>query len=211
MSAIDDPESEILSEFAAQAVKAMQRGRQEEFDRVRFVAPKVLSFDEDAIVAAGQGSLISEELSPEIVFSAWDCARFRPRYQADSTTGRSPDQQAREVGDTPVIGRVSDSWNRFWFTPWSTKLTILPRLAVCLVAAFWMLSFLPGLDAWFSEQGWLPRSLAASLINVDQTPTWQQWSPLWWTDSTVVYFAWLLVGNGHRAVGCLRESADASV
>jgi hypothetical protein len=71
MSAIDDPESEILSDIAAQAVKAMQRGRQEEFDRVRFLAPKVLSFDEDAIVAAGQGSLISGELSPEIVFSAW--------------------------------------------------------------------------------------------------------------------------------------------
>jgi hypothetical protein len=69
--ALDDPESDVLSEIAAQAVIATQQADQDTYDQIRLVAPKVLSFDENSIVAAGQAAFISDELSREVVFSGW--------------------------------------------------------------------------------------------------------------------------------------------
>jgi hypothetical protein len=95
-----------------------------------------------------------------------------------------------------MIHSLCAGWNQFWFAPRAAKRTTLPRMAICTVAAAWMLSFLFSADAWFSDQGWLSRSLAASLIDADQTPTWQQWSPLWWTGSSTVISIWLVIGIG---------------
>ena len=70
--ATEQPESEILSDIAVQLVRnaASQSARRQRFQAIRLVAPKVLSYDEDAQVASGQLDLGAEVLAPTIVFEA---------------------------------------------------------------------------------------------------------------------------------------------
>lgn len=70
--ATEQPDSEILSDIAVQLVRsaAAQSARRQNFRAIRLVAPKVLSYDEDAQVASGQLDLDADLLAPTIVFEA---------------------------------------------------------------------------------------------------------------------------------------------
>lgn len=91
---------------------------------------------------------------------------------------------------TPII----EGWNRYWFHPRELTAVNPLRIGICVVAALWLGSFLPHVNAWFGQSGFLSTRLAASLINFEGSARWQHWSPLWFTDSLAVYYAWLVIG-----------------
>ncbi len=70
----------------------------------------------------------------------------------------------------------------------------LPRVAICLVAAFWFVSFWSSAAAWLSADGLLAQPLSERMLNADQIPVWQAWSPLWLAQSAGVLYGWLAVG-----------------
>ena len=69
-AAVGNPESEILSDIASRLVHVADGQRRAPVEAIRFVAPKVLSYDEDAIVVDGQGDMLADQLAPAIVYSA---------------------------------------------------------------------------------------------------------------------------------------------
>lgn len=87
-----------------------------------------------------------------------------------------------------------EDWERFWFAPRPRSLVVPVRIALCLTAAVWFASFLSSAAAWFAPSGLLNHSLSAQLLQFDQSPGWQNWSPLWFSDSSGLHQAWLLAG-----------------
>ncbi len=70
MVATNQPDSEILADIAARLVELAEKREQQTFQGIRFIAPKVLSYDEDALLASGQSTKHDEELLSTIVYSA---------------------------------------------------------------------------------------------------------------------------------------------
>jgi hypothetical protein len=68
--ASEQPDSEILSDIAASAVRYAEQRSGQTYRAIRWVAPKILSYDEDALVRTGQLIEGEGELSPQIVYSA---------------------------------------------------------------------------------------------------------------------------------------------
>lgn len=50
---------------------------------------------------------------------------------------------------------VGGGWNRFWFTPSTSRGLSILRIAVGALALVWQLSFTADLLRWFGPQGWL--------------------------------------------------------
>ncbi len=64
------PSSDVLPELAAQVLRSAQaQGQVEQASEIRFYQPHVLSFDEDLVVAEGQGEFISSTLSGEVLYA----------------------------------------------------------------------------------------------------------------------------------------------
>jgi hypothetical protein len=95
-----------------------------------------------------------------------------------------------------LLVRPVEAWSRFWFAPTTARQNTRVRVAICLVAALWFFSFLglESVEKWFGADGILNHSLSARLIEFEETPRWQHWSPLWWTQEVLVYQAWLAAG-----------------
>ncbi len=67
---VDQPESEMLSDIGAQLVLFVQKHTKKPVSAIRFVAPSVLSFDQDRLLSTGQAALIQGDIEQQIVFSA---------------------------------------------------------------------------------------------------------------------------------------------
>lgn len=102
-----------------------------------------------------------------------------------------------------MMRELRQDWNRFWFSPRPGNGLRVVRCAVCAVAAVWFLSFLPAVDAWFAKEGVLPTAVGRQLMQFDETPLWQNWSPLWISDN-----GWLV--RGWLVIGCLLSAWGAS-
>lgn len=97
---------------------------------------------------------------------------------------------------TQLFVEPARAWNRFWFAP-VRGIAIAPvRAAICIVTALWLWSFMgvDDLGLWFGERGLLDHSMSALLIEFEETPHWQHWSPLWWTSSLLAHQTWLVTG-----------------
>ena len=107
----NEPESELLSEFASQCVRHLEATESnksadlrndessEAITEIRFIQPHVLSFDEALIVAEGQEELIAEELSPEILYHGYV-------VRIGSEIGLIPaEDSSRTAKPIPVTGR----------------------------------------------------------------------------------------------------------
>lgn len=68
--AIEQPDSEILSDIAARLVVIAEEQTGNSFRAVRLITPRVLSYDQDARVFSGASSLEDDELSPTVVYRA---------------------------------------------------------------------------------------------------------------------------------------------
>lgn len=90
--------------------------------------------------------------------------------------------------------KVVRGWEHFWFTPSDVRLSAVVRMAICIVTAAWFASFLPAINGWFGGAGVLTNDLSAKLIRFEETSTWQQWSPLWWSESGAVHQMWVGMG-----------------
>lgn len=56
------------------------------------------------------------------------------------------------------------------------------------------MSFWPELGSWFGPDGLLSAELGSKLVAFEEIARWQVWSPLWWTDSLLVYQCWIVLG-----------------
>lgn len=65
---VDQPESELLADVLAHFAGVIEERQSKELDAIRLVAPKVLSYDEDALVAGGEPA--SESFEQEIAYKA---------------------------------------------------------------------------------------------------------------------------------------------
>lgn len=65
-----DPESEILSDFAAQAVQLAESQSSERYQAVRLLSTKVLSYDEDLALAGNLRDPTDESFQPSVLYSA---------------------------------------------------------------------------------------------------------------------------------------------
>lgn len=97
-----------------------------------------------------------------------------------------------------------EGWNTFWFAPQPLRGLILPRVIICLVTACWFASFWTLVPAWFTDSGLLSNSLSQRLLASESISRWQQWSPLWWTESAGVLRGWLLMGIVLSMMGAIR-------
>jgi hypothetical protein len=68
--AADQPDSEILSDIAARLVEMAEKRSDKPFGSIRLIAPRVLSYDEDASVNSGESTLEDDTLAPTIVYRA---------------------------------------------------------------------------------------------------------------------------------------------
>lgn len=71
--AIEQPDSEVLPEFARQALKHLQNASNANLSslgQVRFFQPHPMNFDEAAIADRGQASLIEEQLTGRTIYAA---------------------------------------------------------------------------------------------------------------------------------------------
>ncbi len=68
--ATDQPDSEILSDIVARLVVIAERQTGRTFRAVRLRTPKVLSYDDDALLASGQTSLQDNDPSVEVAYRA---------------------------------------------------------------------------------------------------------------------------------------------
>lgn len=93
-----------------------------------------------------------------------------------------------------MMRAVFDRWNSFWFDPRPRSAMTLPRVAICLVAALWFASFWSSASAWLSTDGLLTHPISERLLAADQIAAWQAWSPLWWSQSASLIYAWLAAG-----------------
>lgn len=93
-----------------------------------------------------------------------------------------------------MMRSIFNDWNRFWFSSRPTRSLVPVRLALCLVAAAWFGSFISHASAWFGTDGLLDASVSQKLLEFDQSPGWQNWSPLWLSDSSALHSAWLFIG-----------------
>lgn len=66
----DQPDSEMLTELSFQMLRHVEAREKKSFDAVRWLRPHVPTFDEDAVIRAGQGTLIENDLQNEVIFSA---------------------------------------------------------------------------------------------------------------------------------------------
>ncbi len=85
-------------------------------------------------------------------------------------------------------------WNQFWFAPQPARQMTLPRVLICGVCACWFASYWTTAAAWMAADGLLSHEISARLLENESISRWQQWSPLWWTESAWVLRAWLAVG-----------------
>lgn len=65
-----DPESEILSDFAARAIQLAERQSGQRYQAVRFLSAKVLSYDEDLTLAGKLREPGDEMFQPSVIYSA---------------------------------------------------------------------------------------------------------------------------------------------
>lgn len=65
-----DPESEILSDFAAQTVQLAEIQSGQRYQAVRFISAKVLSYDEDLALAGNPRASEDETFQPSVMYSA---------------------------------------------------------------------------------------------------------------------------------------------
>lgn len=65
-----DPESEILSDFAARAVVLAEKQTGQRYQAVRLLSPKVLSYDEDLALAGNLREPTDEMFQPSVLYSA---------------------------------------------------------------------------------------------------------------------------------------------
>lgn len=93
-----------------------------------------------------------------------------------------------------MIRATYEDWTSYWFSPRPFHVVVPVRIAVCTVAATWFLSFWSSLAIWFGDQGILSTELSSKLIAYEGLASWQMWSPLWWSDGTLLYYAWLASG-----------------
>ncbi|GIX00614.1 MAG: hypothetical protein KatS3mg111_3946 [Pirellulaceae bacterium] len=70
---------------------------------------------------------------------------------------------------------------------------VIYRVAITLAALIWAASFVHELPRWFGPYGILTRGTASLLLEYEEIPRWQSWSPLWWTDALTAYYGWLAI------------------
>ena len=88
-----------------------------------------------------------------------------------------------------LILDAGESWNQFWFTPYSGPAIAWLRMATGAISLLWWLSFLPALSLWYGEEGVLPLSTLETLIG---------------TGSRSVYrFSWFYLGESLLLTSCL--------
>ncbi len=93
-----------------------------------------------------------------------------------------------------MMHELIHAWNRYWFSPGSPRTLGYARLTICVVTAVWFGSFISSLPAWFGSDGLLNSQLSRQLMQFDQSPIWHNWSPLWISNNTTLYGAWLILG-----------------
>ncbi len=103
-----------------------------------------------------------------------------------------------------LIEPILSGWNQFWFSPQPIGRMTLPRVLICAVTACWFASFWTAASVWLAADGVLSTELSARLLESDSISRWQQWSPLWWTESAGLLRAWLMVGIALSLLCALR-------
>jgi len=98
--AAEQPDSEILSDIAASAVRYAEQRSGQTYRAVRWVAPKIPSYDQDALVHAGQLTEGEGELSPQVVYSAV--------ILRDATGGLSLIPEQAPLRTSKPVGRTGD-------------------------------------------------------------------------------------------------------
>lgn len=92
----EQPDIEILSDITAHLVGVAEQQSGDTFREVRWMAPKVLSYDEDARLANGEAGLTEDEFSPSIVYSA--TVVHGPAGQLSLVPQQIPLRTAKPVG-----------------------------------------------------------------------------------------------------------------
>lgn len=101
----EQPDSEILSDITAHLVDVAEQQSGDTFREVRWMAPKVLSYDEDARLANGEEALAGEAFSPSIVYSA--TVVHGPAGQLSLVPQQAPLRTAKPIGQP--IGQEKQS------------------------------------------------------------------------------------------------------
>lgn len=87
-----------------------------------------------------------------------------------------------------------NGWEQFWFQPSNSAVVSRLRLCVGVFVAVWFATFLPTVSLWFGADGLLNLAHSSKLIGFAEVSATLNWSPLWLTDSLLVYQAWVGCG-----------------
>ncbi|GAB5406621.1 MAG: hypothetical protein Aurels2KO_48520 [Aureliella sp.] len=93
-----------------------------------------------------------------------------------------------------MIKQALEQWDEFWFKPTTETIAKRTRISLAIFVAVWFASFLPTASTWFGADGILNLAHSSSLLGFAEVSRSLNWSPLWLTDSILVYQAWLLGG-----------------
>ncbi len=94
-------------------------------------------------------------------------------------------------------------WNRFWFSSRQPVTLSYVRATICCVTGAWFASFISGSSVWFAPEGLLNNELSLRLLQFDQAPRWQNWSPQWLSESAWLTNGWLILGTALSFLGAI--------
>ena len=105
LTASVDPESEVLSDFAAQCVRLAEKQTGQRFQAVRFRSPKVLSYDEDLALLANLRDPTDQEFQPSVVYSA-NIVRLADEHEGAQRLSLVPAQAPQRTAKPNVSSKV---------------------------------------------------------------------------------------------------------
>ncbi|RMF44296.1 MAG: hypothetical protein D6753_02955 [Planctomycetota bacterium] len=68
------------------------------------------------------------------------------------------------------------------------------RTFLAIALAIWWGSYFFDAHLWFGPAGVLASDTAAAMLEYEEIPAWQSWSPLWWSDQLWIYYLWIIAG-----------------
>lgn len=98
---------------------------------------------------------------------------------------------------------LKTGWNQFWFRELSPGHIVPTRIAISAVVFAWFASYWSEVAIWFGPDGILGLELGSKLVAFEDYARWQVWSPLWWSDSQVLYYSWIVLGCVVSVLGAL--------
>lgn len=102
------------------------------------------------------------------------------------------------MGESPADMSAAERWNRFWFQPAPVEKIAAVRGAIALLTAVYFLSALLDAPFWYASGGPQSASRVASFLVTAGLQQEARWilSPLFLSESVVLYGAYLLLGVG---------------